>query len=156
VAEKERDADVWRTLGDLYFAVENTFRAKQVYDKAAALKPDDPDVLIRQGDCFAAAKDASSAKAKYEAVRTSIPGLPLVEIKLGILARQLGNKSEAMEHFRKGVNVDTNTAAGAVALGDVLAGQEMTQEALKLYLDAAARDTSSGEALYHAAETAAA
>src|SRR5262249_14809802 len=33
VAEKEGDADVWRTLGDLYFALENTYRAKQAYDK---------------------------------------------------------------------------------------------------------------------------
>src|SRR5262249_53167250 len=80
----------------------------------------------------------------------------IVEMKLGVLARQLGNTSEAMEHFRKAVTTDPNTVAGSIELGRIYAEQGLTQEALKLFLDAAARDTSSGEALYHAAETAAA
>ena len=74
----------------------------------------------------------------------------------GMRAAEGGDYRAAVEHFRKGVGTDTNTVAGSIALGRVLAEQRMTQEALKLFLDAAARDTSSGEALYHAAETIAA
>jgi tetratricopeptide (TPR) repeat protein len=156
LAEKAEDPDLWRTLGDLYLAVENTLRAGQSYDKAAALRPGDPDILLRQGDCLTAAHDFKGARVKYEAARTALPDLRLVELRLGGLARQQGNRAEAVDHFRRGLGADTSTAAGEVALGRLLADQGMTQEAVPLFLDAASRDTASGDAYYYAAEALAA
>lgn len=156
IAEASKDADLWRTLGEIYFAVENTYRAGQAFDKAAALAPDDPDILLRQGDCLAALRDYKGANTKYEAVRTLQPDLALVELRLGSLARQQGDRPAAVEHFRKGIGADPNTAAGAIALGRVLSEQGMTAEAIPLFRDAAARDTSSGDALYYEAEALAA
>lgn len=156
VAEKAADADLWRTLGDLFFAVENIYRAGQAYEKASVLRPGDPDILLRQGDCLAALRDYKGAKIKYGAARTALPDAAVVEMRLGSLARQQGDRAAALEHFRKGVGVDVNTAAGSIALGRVLAEQGMTAEAITLFLDASARDTSSADGLYHAAEAYAA
>ncbi len=156
VAEQGKDADLWRTLGDLYLAAQDTYRASQAFEKAAGLRPDDPDILLRQGDCLAATRDYKAAAAKYEAAGAAQPGLALVELRLGRLSLQMRDRAAALEHFRKGVGVDTNTAAGAVALGRLLSDEGMTQEAIPLFLDAASRDTSSVEPLYYAAEALAA
>ena len=156
VAEKEKDPDIWRTLGDLGLAVENTYRAEQALDKAAALRPDDPDIMIRQGDCLLALRDFDGAAAKFEAARRVVPASPLVEMRLGRLASQKGDRAAAVEHFRKGLPVDTNTAAGAIALGKLLAENDLNDEAVKLFHDAAARDTRSAEPYYLAASALAA
>jgi len=154
-AETEKDADIWKTVGDLYFAIENTHRAEKAYESAASLRPNDPDIILRQGDCLLAVRDMKGAKAKYEEARRVLPDLPDVEMKLGVLSRQAGDTAGAVEHFRKGIGVDPNTVPGTIALGRLLAEQGMTAEALKLFLDAASRDTGSSEGLYYAAEATA-
>ena len=153
IAEKSGDADLWRTLGDAYFALQNTFRAGQAFDRAASLRPDDPDILLRQGDCLTTVKDYKGAIAKYQAAQNAQPGLKLAELRLGHIAQAQGDRRGAVEHFRRGLEVDTNTPDGAVVLGRVLAERGMIEEAIPVFLDAASRDMRSGAALYYAAET---
>jgi tetratricopeptide (TPR) repeat protein len=156
LADADPDADLSRLLGEMYFASQDTYRAGQAFARAAELRPGDPDILLRQGDCFAAVRDHDAAKAKYEMARAALPGPGLPEQRLGDIALQQGDRKAAVEHYRRGLDLDTNTTAGTLLLGRLLAEKGMTEEALSLFLDAAARDTRSGSALYFAAESAAA
>lgn len=156
VAESAEDTDLWRTFGDLALAVQDTYRAGQAYEKAAARRPNDPDLLVRQGDVLVATKDYAGASARYETAKNLVPDLPIVEMRLGKLARLQGDRAAALEHFRKGLGADTNTAAGAIALGKLLASEGMNEEAIPLFNDAASRDSASVEPLYAAAEALAA
>ena len=153
LAERHPDPDLWRTLGDIYLSLENSFRAGQAFGRAAMLRPNDPDLLIRQGDCLAVVKDWKGAVGKYESALGLLPGLKLAERRLGVVAAGAGDRKAAVEHFRRGLDVDTNTPPGAIALGRLLAERGMLEEAMPIFLDAASRDTHSGTALYFAAET---
>lgn len=153
LAESEADPDLWRALGDIDYVLQNTYRAGQAFEHAAALRPDDPDLLLRQGDCLAAVKDYKGAVAKFEQARAVTPGLKLAELRLGALAQAQGDRASAVEHFRRGLEIDSNTASGALVLGRVLAERGFMEEAMRLFLDAASRDTRSGAALFYAAET---
>ena len=105
--EPSKDISYWMGLGDLHaivFRQKPTLakaidrgRVRQCYEKAAALAPNDPDVLIRQADVSLEANDFQQAAAAYSKLLTLRPDLPWIRERLALTYIRADQKEKAIE-----------------------------------------------------------
>jgi tetratricopeptide (TPR) repeat protein len=110
------DPDYWLGLGDLYIAVPkekpslaeklDRTKARQCYEKARALAPRNPDVLLRLAETYVEAGDfpaAADAYSQLAKLRTDLPGL---QERLAYIYLEAKQPEKAIAIFQDAVKRD--------------------------------------------------
>jgi cytochrome c-type biogenesis protein CcmH/NrfG len=105
------DASTWVHLGNLYFDTDQPEKSVTAYEKALALRPGDPNVLVDQGVMFRRLQEFDQALVCFDKAIKADPGHVIAHF----------NKSIVLLH-------DKNDRAGAIAALETLAAKNPTAQ----------------------------
>lgn len=141
--QKSSDPHYWLQLGELYNLtlrqkpslshLVNEARIQQSLEKAAALAPDDLDVLTRLGDFYAAGDTPEKAVALYEKLFARRPNLPKIREKLAIAYIRAEQQEKAAPLLEEVIKREPLRVEIYNLLGDVDDDLGRTERALSNY-----------------------
>jgi glycosyltransferase involved in cell wall biosynthesis len=121
-ASATKDAARLRADGDALRDARMYAEAAEKYASYLAVKPDDFDIWVQRGNCLKDSAAFVAAKVAYEAALRLRPDDADVHLQMGHLMKLQGDRSEAIEFYRKSLDLDPNAGAGTelAALGVTL------------------------------------
>lgn len=120
IKARPRGADAHGELGLIYEANAIWSEARQAYDVAARLKPDDYLWRYRLAIATLQVGDTPQATRLLSALAVENPDFAPVHQRLGDLLLQSGNLAGAMQAFRRVVEIQPEATEGYVGLGETL------------------------------------
>jgi cytochrome c-type biogenesis protein CcmH/NrfG len=97
-----KNHDAWVALGNDYFDTHQAQKAVLAYDKALALKPDDPNILTDQGVMYRNLGQAEKALANFQKANKLEPKHLQSLINIGVVyANDLAKPAEAAKAWNK-------------------------------------------------------
>src|SRR5438067_6699243 len=95
--------------------------------KVAEILPRDPQAQLNYGKALHAAGRVNEALAKYELVLTERPDLGEAEFYLGLAWADLGDPDRALEHYRRGLELEPGNAKCESNLAGILVTKGLLQ-----------------------------
>ena len=127
--QSSKDTTYWVGLGDLYAIVLrqkptlakqiDRARVRQCYERAAALAPNDPDVLVRQADIYLDANDFKRAADAYAKLLSLRPNLPQIRERLALTYIRDDQKEKAIAVLQELIKRDPLRFETYNSLGDL-------------------------------------
>ena len=109
------DALVVRPLASLLLEVDGRDEALSFVRKAAAEKPESPDVMLALGLVLERGGDLDGARETYERVHTLVPGSGAALEALGRLAERAGELDAALDFFQRAASTDSDEPEVVIA-----------------------------------------
>ena len=110
------DANGWIALGNAYFDAARMQEAVKAYDKALALKPDNPEVLTDQGVMYRELGQYDKAMANFKNASTLNPRHQPSILDLGVLyAQDLKDAAKAMQAWNRVIEIDPESSQASKA-----------------------------------------
>ncbi len=111
-------------------------KAREMFEKVLAVRPEDKDALYQLGLVFYDQKDFQQAKICFEKVLGLMPDNPGVYDAMGVVYRELGDIEKAKEFFQKSIEIDPQYFRPHVDLGYLSMAEEDLEEAKLQYAKA--------------------
>jgi tetratricopeptide (TPR) repeat protein len=108
-------------LGDAYASAGQYGQAVAAYQDALALSASQPDTQAKIGQCFLKTQSPDHAAAAFQAAIDLQPGNSPAQIGLATILQGTGQDSEAVLHYRKALETDTNSIMALNNLAWILA-----------------------------------
>jgi tetratricopeptide (TPR) repeat protein len=112
----ERNYEAYNNLGAALIDSKRSQEATQVLERAAQLRPDDPDVLFNLGMAQAQSGNVAAAAQTYERVAQLAPRDAESRFRAGVLRQRLGDRAAAEQHLRAALALQPNHAQASEAL----------------------------------------
>src|SRR5262249_10118493 len=123
--------------------------AKQDYQNALDLKPDDATILFHLGTVHRLTADGQAAEACLSRVLEIDPDHIAAHVQLGCILESNGNLDEAADHYENAILADTRCAEGYRRIGVLRCRQGSYDKAFDGLTRATELGDDSDELLYH-------
>jgi tetratricopeptide (TPR) repeat protein len=140
--ERQHDStqhyELLQELGDCYTAVGNYRQARQCYDKAANLSPDEPGPYVGMGVVCLQENNLDDAETAFRVASRLGPDCAKAYLGLGLVEQQRGNYKPAFDMFLKCLELDTDNLIGLLGLFQTSCQMQSFEKVtyyLKGYLD---------------------
>ncbi|MBI4242222.1 MAG: tetratricopeptide repeat protein [Candidatus Rokubacteria bacterium] len=144
----------FKALGDLFLSAPRRLydQAVEAYQKALELRPFYAEAHVGLGDARAAKGDADGAVAAYQRALSHNPTNPKVHLSLGrIYYSEKGLYYEAVEAYKKAIDLDPQFLEARMALGEVYEDKGLYRDAIGQYRTVVDLDPKHTGALYNLA-----
>jgi len=131
--------------GNMLAQIARFDHAVSTYDRALALAPEAPEVLLNRGNALFELSRHAEALANYDTALTRAPGNPMLWSNRGNALAELGRNDDAMESFSKALTIDPCNAAAHIGRSGLLSDAGRNEDALR---DLEAVDEESAELDY--------
>jgi Tfp pilus assembly protein PilF/peroxiredoxin len=146
VATHDPSAITFRNLGTLYMKAGRSADARAAFDRALALKPDDPDANNSLGALLAQSGELPTAIERFNAALQAKPGFPDALNNLGYALYQSGRANDAYELYQKALALQPDFPEALNNVGIFFGRQGDLDRALTYFKRAVETRTSYGEA----------
>ena len=109
--QNSTNAAYWMLLGDLHNLILhqkpslanrlNSSQTRQCYERASALAPKDPDILLRVGDAYLSANEFKAAAETYAKLLELRPNLPALRERLAAVYLKTNQKEKAVALYKE-------------------------------------------------------
>jgi tetratricopeptide (TPR) repeat protein len=127
-------------LGDIYARRDETERALEIYQQAAEIFPDDPDVQSQLLNAYVQTGQEDQAMQEYRSAVENNPNDPLLLYNLGSLLLEAEMYDEAVEYLERSVQNDPEYANAQYNLGAAYVNQAVEVNEEVSTLDDALRE----------------
>lgn len=141
--QKSNSVNFWIMLGDLHANVVRQFpslapridrsRARQCYERALVLAPNDPDLLTRLGDSYLNANDFKSAADAYAKLMELRPNLPQLRERLAAVYLKTEESDKAITLYKELIKRDPLRFEYYNIVGELQEGANHPDDALNYY-----------------------
>jgi len=138
-ALRRRWAVVLGGIGDAARGANEPVRAIAAYQKALAVTPGEPALLVNLGLAYAQAGDLSEAVSAYQHALSANAAQPMARVNLGIALERQGDVSGAVAAFREASTLDPTAPTPYLNLGTNLLRDGKSAEAIPYFERAIAR-----------------
>jgi len=134
VERKAPDLDVMMAYGAALAQAGQGQQALAVFERARGIDPTNPMPLANAGTVHLMQHDYDRARQAMEAALALDPGLSRAHNALGVVAMETGHRAEAIEHWKRAVELNPNEFDTLFNLGKILRSEGREAEA-RAYLE---------------------
>ena len=117
------DVDAWVHLGNLYYGAGDPAKSINAYEKALALKPEMPNVLVDCGVMYREQKNYAKALENFEKALTMDPGHQIAMFNTGVVLHYDLQDPNGLEPWRKLADINPQfKAPNGTVITDLLTG----------------------------------
>jgi tetratricopeptide (TPR) repeat protein len=114
---------VWLNLGSAYEKAGKLAEAAKAYTKALVVTPNSAIASHRLAAAYLALGDVEAATAQAEAFFAQFPGNDFANLSIGLVRMRQGRSDEAIESFRKAIELDPQNSFARQHLEQALAAK---------------------------------
>ena len=133
-------ADAWNNIGNIYKSGNHLEGALEHYEKALAITPDDPEILVNAGTVSQLLGDIETAEQRYRKATLILPGFASAHNNLGIVLQRMERLDEADQAIRNALEIQPDNAEFLTNLANLLLEQHKQDDAVQLLNKAIAAD----------------
>jgi Tfp pilus assembly protein PilF len=100
---------IYNNLGDLFLATGQLEEAITNFQSALELEPDQPEICKKLGHAFTQNHEPDQAVIQFQNALRLQPDDAEAELGLAMILGSTGRNSEAINHYHKAINLDTNS-----------------------------------------------
>ena len=132
-SEGVKDENIGLILGGVYTALDNSTEARKIYKKVMKAHPKNEEACIFLSKSYALEKEFKKAKTLLKSCEKKAKGKGIFSYFLGEMSVDIGERKQAVGHFKHALRIDKKYYQAAIAIGLLHEEKESFDKAVLVY-----------------------